>query len=96
MTVKHVDCQALFVTDAAWYETVVLPALLGAARRPYGGAIRRALADAARSLSDGEPVFAQVSPGNVSSLRAFLAADYRPIASEVLFLKPDAQRAAGS
>ncbi len=34
------------MTDAPWYETVVLPALLGAARRPYGVAIRRALARA--------------------------------------------------
>jgi GNAT superfamily N-acetyltransferase len=56
-----------------------------------GHGLGRAMAAAARSLSDGEPVFAQVSPGNVSSLRAFLAAGYRPIASEVLFLKPAAQ-----
>jgi hypothetical protein len=34
----------------------------------------------------GEPVFAQVSPGNARSLRAFLAADFRPICAEVLFL----------
>jgi GNAT superfamily N-acetyltransferase len=61
-----------------------------------GHGLGRVLADAARSLSDGESVFAQVSPGNVSSLRAFLAAGYRPIASEVLFLKPRAQGAAGS
>lgn len=33
----------------------------------------------------GEPVFAQVSPGNARSLRAFLAAGFQPIASEVLF-----------
>jgi GNAT superfamily N-acetyltransferase len=35
-----------------------------------------------------ELVFAQVAPGNVASLRAFLAAGYRPICSEVLFLRP--------
>lgn len=35
----------------------------------------------------GEPLFAQVAPGNVASLRAFLAAGYRPICSEVLFLR---------
>jgi GNAT superfamily N-acetyltransferase len=38
-----------------------------------------------RLVPEGEPVFAQVTPGNVASLRAFLAAGYRPIGSEVLF-----------
>ena len=42
---------------------------------------------AARLVPNGEPLFAQVSPGNVASVRAFLAAGYRPICSEVLFLK---------
>jgi GNAT superfamily N-acetyltransferase len=43
------------------------------------------LALAARSLAPvGEPVFASVSPGNAASLRAFLAAGYVPIGSEVL------------
>lgn len=46
----------------------------------------RSLALAARCLAD-EPIFAQVSPGNSASLRAFLAAGYRPIGSEVLFLR---------
>jgi RimJ/RimL family protein N-acetyltransferase len=46
------------------------------------------LARAALALVEaGEPLFAQVSPGNVASLRAFLAAGYRPIGSEVLFLR---------
>jgi hypothetical protein len=49
----------------------------------------RALASAALAVAPaGEPVFAQVSPGNAASLRAFLAAGYRPIGSEVLFLRP--------
>jgi GNAT superfamily N-acetyltransferase len=49
----------------------------------------RSLARAALVLAPaGEPVFAQVSPGNAASLRAFLAAGYRPIGSEVLFLRP--------
>jgi GNAT superfamily N-acetyltransferase len=61
-----------------------------------GRGLGRALAEAVRSLSDGEPVFAQVSPGNVSSLRAFLAAGYRPVASEVLFLKRHTHPAEGS
>jgi RimJ/RimL family protein N-acetyltransferase len=48
----------------------------------------RTLAAAARRLiPHDEPLFAQVTPGNVASLRAFLAAGYRPIGSEVLFLK---------
>ena len=51
-----------------------------------GRHLGRRLAAAASSLvHDDEPVFAQVSPGNVASVRACLAAGYRPIASEVLF-----------
>jgi RimJ/RimL family protein N-acetyltransferase len=47
----------------------------------------RTLAAAARRLvPQDEPLFAQVTPANVASLRAFLAAGYRPIGSEVLFL----------
>jgi L-amino acid N-acyltransferase YncA len=53
-----------------------------------GGGIGSRLAKAALSLTPAnEPLFAQVSPGNVASLRAFLAAGYRPICSEVLFLR---------
>jgi len=53
-----------------------------------GGGIGSALARSALSLvSPGEHLFAQVSPGNVASLRAFLHAGYRPICSEVLFLR---------
>ncbi|MFV0133530.1 GNAT family N-acetyltransferase [Streptomyces sp. HMX87] len=47
----------------------------------------RALAAAARHLGGGEPVWAQVSPGNARSLRAFQAAGYLPVGSEVL-LRP--------
>jgi hypothetical protein len=54
-----------------------------------GRGLGRRLAFAARALAGAEPVFAQVTPGNVASLRAFLAAGYRPIGSEVLFLKND-------
>lgn len=43
----------------------------------------RRLATAARHLG-GEPVWAQVSPGNARSLRAFQAAGYRPVGSEAL------------
>jgi len=38
------------------------------------------------SIPEGDVVFAQVAPGNAASLRAFLAAGFRPIGSEVLFL----------
>ncbi|WP_212719345.1 hypothetical protein [Blastococcus sp. CCUG 61487] len=43
-----------------------------------------ALALAARSLAT-EAVWAQVAPANTASLRAFLAAGYRPVGAEVLF-----------
>jgi hypothetical protein len=34
----------------------------------------------------GTPVWAQVAPGNVASLRALLAAGYRPVGAEVLLV----------
>ena len=43
-----------------------------------------ALAAAAPTLVT-EPLWAQVAPANVASLRAFLAAGYRPVGAEVLF-----------
>jgi GNAT superfamily N-acetyltransferase len=46
----------------------------------------RLLVAAARHLtSAGEPLFAQVSPGNAASLRVVEAAGFRPIGAEVLF-----------
>ena len=46
----------------------------------------RLLAAAGRHLTPlGEPVFAQVAPGNAASLRAVQAAGFRPIGAEVLF-----------
>jgi hypothetical protein len=47
---------------------------------------REVIAAALRQVPRGEPLFAQVSPGNARSLRAFLAVRFRPIASEVLFV----------
>jgi GNAT superfamily N-acetyltransferase len=45
-----------------------------------------ALAAAAPSLvPDGAPLWAQVAPANVASLRAFLSAGYRAVCAEVLF-----------
>jgi hypothetical protein len=53
----------------------------GSHNKGYG----RALAKAARHLvPEGRPVWGQVAPGNASSLRAFLAAGYTPVGSEVI------------
>jgi GNAT superfamily N-acetyltransferase len=49
-----------------------------------GRGLGTALARAARSLVTG-PLWAQVAPANVASLRAFLAAGYRAVGAEVLF-----------
>ncbi|AYN39307.1 GNAT family N-acetyltransferase [Streptomyces dangxiongensis] len=54
------------------------------ARRPGLG---RLLVTAARHLVT-EPLWAQVTPGNARSLRAFLAAGYRPVGAEALLLAP--------
>jgi GNAT superfamily N-acetyltransferase len=55
-----------------------------------GAGLGRALVTAGRSLVPaGEPVFVQVAPGNVPSLRAVLAADgFTPIGGEILFARP--------
>jgi GNAT superfamily N-acetyltransferase len=52
--------------------------------RGLGQALARA---AVRLAPPDEPLFAQVAPGNAASLRTFLAAGYRPIGAEVLFLR---------
>ncbi len=57
--------------------------------RRRGEGLGRRLAAAARHLVPGSaPLWAQVAPGNAASLRAFLAAGFRPVGSEVL-LTPD-------
>ncbi|MDO7883539.1 N-acetyltransferase [Antiquaquibacter soli] len=61
------------------------------------GAGRRLLALGLEQVPAGEPVWAQVSPGNARSLRAFLAAGFVPVGSEVLIwprirLAPGVQR----
>jgi GNAT superfamily N-acetyltransferase len=54
-----------------------------------GRGLGRALAAAARHLVPaGEPLFAQVTPGNVASVRTLLGAGYTPVGSEVLFSRP--------
>jgi GNAT superfamily N-acetyltransferase len=56
-----------------------------------GKGLGRVLARATpRVATDGEPLFAQISPGNVASVRAFLSAGYRPICAEVVFLRREA------
>ena len=56
--------------------------------RARGRGLGRALATAARSLvPDRSPIWAQVAPGNVPSLRVVLAAGFVPVGAEVLFAK---------
>jgi GNAT superfamily N-acetyltransferase len=51
-----------------------------------GDGLGRRLVGAARGLvPDGEPLWAQVAPGNAASLRSTLAAGFVPVAAEVLF-----------
>lgn len=47
----------------------------------------RVLVSAARHLV-AEPLWAQISPGNARSLRAFQAAGYRPVGAEAILLAP--------
>jgi hypothetical protein len=54
---------------------------LGPGERGTG---RGLIGDALRLVPAGEPVFAAVAPGNARSLRAFLAAGFTPLGSEVL------------
>ncbi len=50
-----------------------------------GQGLGRELATAARHLvPDGGALWAQIAPGNAASVRAFLAAGYRPVGAEVL------------
>jgi GNAT superfamily N-acetyltransferase len=46
---------------------------------------RRLVAAARHLVRHGEPLFAQVAPGNAASLRVVEAAGFRPIGAEVLF-----------
>jgi GNAT superfamily N-acetyltransferase len=50
-----------------------------------GRGLGRALFSAARTLVDG-PLWAQVAPGNAASVRAVLAAGFRPIGAEALLV----------
>ncbi len=51
-----------------------------------GRGLGRRLVAAARGLVPaGEPLWAQVAPGNAASMRSTLAAGFVPVAAEVLF-----------
>ena len=52
-----------------------------------GRGVGRVLAQAARHLApDGRPLWAQIAPGNAASVRAFLAAGFRPVGTEALLV----------
>ncbi len=54
-----------------------------------GAGLGRTLATAARHLvPDGAPLWAQISPGNAASVRAFLAAGFVPVGAEALLDLP--------
>ncbi len=56
-----------------------------------GNGIGRALAEQGRGLIPPDALlWAQVHPANVASMRAFLAAGYRPVGAEVLFTREPA------
>lgn len=53
-----------------------------------GRGLGRALAAAARHLVPaGEPLWAQIAPGNAASVRAFLASGFRPVGAEALLVR---------
>ena len=54
-----------------------------------GDGLGRRLVAAARGLVPaGEPLWAQVAPGNAASMRSTLAAGFVPVGAEVLFARP--------
>lgn len=54
-----------------------------------GKGLGRLLAQAARHLvPDGEPLWAQIAPGNAASVRALLAAGFAPVGAEALLVLP--------
>lgn len=57
------------------------------------GLARGALIEARRLVGRGQALFAETAPGNAASLRALLAAGFRPIGSEVLFFAGEPLRA---
>ena len=55
-----------------------------------GRGLGRALAAAARHLAPpGTPLWAQISPANAASVRAFLAAGFTPVGAEAHLIQPN-------
>jgi GNAT superfamily N-acetyltransferase len=52
------------------------------------GVGRAALLAARHLVPAGEPLWAQIAPGNAASVRAFLAAGFVPVGAEVLLVRP--------
>jgi len=53
-----------------------------------GAGFGRALAaSGVRLLPEGTPVWAQVAPGNAASMRAVIAAGFRPVGAETLLVR---------
>ncbi len=52
---------------------------------------RRLIEEALKVPPNGEPLLAHVAPGNAASLRAFLAAGFRPLGS-IVMIRPTADR----
>lgn len=50
---------------------------------------RRLAAAAANMVPEGDAIWAQVAPGNATSMRSIIAAGYQPVGSEVLFVEHD-------
>jgi GNAT superfamily N-acetyltransferase len=79
------DRQAILILGRGLAGRLEVSLEIDASARGHG--LGRRMLLAARALvPDGEVVFAQVAPGNAASLRAFQAAGFTPIGSEVLFL----------
>jgi L-amino acid N-acyltransferase YncA len=58
-----------------------------------GKRLGRRLAEAARGLvPGGRPLWAQIAPGNATSLRAFLAAGFAPVGMEALLVTHRGER----
>ncbi len=58
------------------------------AEHARGNGLGRSLALAARHLvPDNRPIWAQIAPGNASSVRAFFAAGYAPVGAEALLVR---------
>jgi len=53
------------------------------------GVGRGFIADACGAVPVGQHIFAAVAPGNARSLRAFLAAGFHPIGSEIIIVRSD-------